>query len=450
MVFRKLPGVWASGMGLRLSQKFLFLLFLSGLITLCFGALFFLPDSVRLKRIFLSKTSSETQPATVGGSENDDAAAANKEAHPKLRAKDPEYTRGMTPTSTKGETTSTKFLRPPPGRKSSPVVTRGAGTEDRPAGVVGGGGAAAEELTISRSRTESASERSTSPKAADPNRSDTFSYATFQRCLLKAPLGTELGRPSDPQTAQRRDSVREEVRFGESCAWTGSEAERSVILPSFTSLCSAMVEQEERAPGTRDGERKREEQRGGARERDGERKREEQRGGARERDGERKREEQRGGARERDGERKREEQRGGARERDGERKREEQRGGARERDGERKREEQRGGARERDGERKREEQRGGARERDGERKREEQRGGARERDGERKREEQRGGARERDGERKREEQRGGARERDGERKREEQRGGARERDGGNWGETEGVGGRAGDTGRKRV
>uniref|UniRef100_A0A674P3D8 alpha-1,2-Mannosidase n=1 Tax=Takifugu rubripes TaxID=31033 RepID=A0A674P3D8_TAKRU len=64
MVFRKLPGVSASGMGLRLSQKFVFLLFLSALVTLCFGALFFLPDSVRLKRIFLSKT--ETQPVTVG------------------------------------------------------------------------------------------------------------------------------------------------------------------------------------------------------------------------------------------------------------------------------------------------------------------------------------------------------------------------------------------------
>uniref|UniRef100_A0A672ZYN6 Uncharacterized protein n=1 Tax=Sphaeramia orbicularis TaxID=375764 RepID=A0A672ZYN6_9TELE len=70
MVFRKLPGVSASGMGLRLSQKFVFLLFLSGLVTLCFGALFFLPDSVRIKRIFLFKT--ETQPVTVGsGSEND-------------------------------------------------------------------------------------------------------------------------------------------------------------------------------------------------------------------------------------------------------------------------------------------------------------------------------------------------------------------------------------------
>uniref|UniRef100_A0A673JLD1 alpha-1,2-Mannosidase n=1 Tax=Sinocyclocheilus rhinocerous TaxID=307959 RepID=A0A673JLD1_9TELE len=65
MVLRKLPGVSASGMGLRLSQKFVFLLFLSGLVTLCFGALFFLPDTVRLKRIFLSKN--ENPPSVTHG-----------------------------------------------------------------------------------------------------------------------------------------------------------------------------------------------------------------------------------------------------------------------------------------------------------------------------------------------------------------------------------------------
>uniref|UniRef100_A0A8C7X132 alpha-1,2-Mannosidase n=1 Tax=Oryzias sinensis TaxID=183150 RepID=A0A8C7X132_9TELE len=78
MVFRKLPGVSASGMGLRLSQKFVFLIFLSGLVTLCFGALFFLPDSVRLKRLFLSKT--EIQPVTAGSrSENDVTVKRPKE-----------------------------------------------------------------------------------------------------------------------------------------------------------------------------------------------------------------------------------------------------------------------------------------------------------------------------------------------------------------------------------
>uniref|UniRef100_A0A8K9V1N7 alpha-1,2-Mannosidase n=1 Tax=Oncorhynchus mykiss TaxID=8022 RepID=A0A8K9V1N7_ONCMY len=135
MVFRKLPGVSASGMGLRLSQKFVFLLFLSGLVTLCFGALFFLPDSVRLKRIFLSKT--ESQPVTVG-SENDD-------------------------------------------------------------------------MMLSRSKTESASkdEKVTSSSNQGANTDTSFDYNKFKKCLLKPPLGIEHGKPSDPQTLQRREKVKE-------------------------------------------------------------------------------------------------------------------------------------------------------------------------------------------------------------------------------------------------
>ncbi|XP_071326426.1 mannosyl-oligosaccharide 1,2-alpha-mannosidase IA isoform X3 [Trachinotus anak] len=183
MVFRKLPGVSASGMGLRLSQKFVFLLFLSGLVTLCFGALFFLPDSVRLKRIFLSKT--ETQPVTVGsGSEND------AREHLK-RPKDQEHLRGMT--SAKGET-STK-------RKSlsrKPSVSHEA-TEERPAG-----GKAQEDLTLSRSKTESAT---SSDQGAN---SDTFSFVKFKGCLLKPPLGRDSGKPSDPKTNERREKVKEE------------------------------------------------------------------------------------------------------------------------------------------------------------------------------------------------------------------------------------------------
>lgn len=186
MVFRKLPGVSASGMGLRLSQKFVFLLFLSALVTLCFGALFFLPDSVRLKRIFLSKT--ETQPVTVGsGSEND------VREHFK-RPKEQDHPRGMT--SAKGETsTRLKSLR----RK--PPLSPDANEERL------SGGRAQEDLAMSRSRTESASEKaSAADRSSD---SDTFSYARFQRCLLKAPLGRDHGKPSDPTTDERREKVKE-------------------------------------------------------------------------------------------------------------------------------------------------------------------------------------------------------------------------------------------------
>ncbi|XP_028986363.1 mannosyl-oligosaccharide 1,2-alpha-mannosidase IA isoform X2 [Betta splendens] len=184
MVFRKLPGVSASGMGLRLSQKFVFLLFLSGLVTLCFGALFFLPDSVRLKRIFLSKT--ETQPVTVG-SENDAREHLKRPREQGL-------------TSAKGETsTRLKVL----SRK--PALPRDA-PEERVAG-----GGAQEDFTLPRSKTESSSERATSSDRGSG--SDTYAYKKFKRCLLKAPLGRSNGRPSDPKTSERREKVREMMKF---------------------------------------------------------------------------------------------------------------------------------------------------------------------------------------------------------------------------------------------
>ncbi|KAM6910762.1 mannosyl-oligosaccharide 1,2-alpha-mannosidase IA [Xenentodon cancila] len=184
MVFRKLPGVSASGMGLRLSQKFVFLLFLSGLVTLCFGALFFLPDSVRLKRIFLSKT--EVQPVTVGSRSENDVKEHLK------RPKDQEHQRGMTPAKADAGGKLKNLIRKPSVSHEE--------TEERLAG-----GRAQEDLSLSRSRTESA----TSAHAT----SDTFSYKTFERCLLKPPLGSDNGRPSDPKTNERRDKVKEMMKF---------------------------------------------------------------------------------------------------------------------------------------------------------------------------------------------------------------------------------------------
>ncbi|XP_051892273.1 LOW QUALITY PROTEIN: mannosyl-oligosaccharide 1,2-alpha-mannosidase IA-like [Pristis pectinata] len=62
-----------SGLGLgsrfgsiRLSQRFVFLIFLSALVTVCFGAIFFLPDSLRLRRFFLLST--EPQRTDIAGS----------------------------------------------------------------------------------------------------------------------------------------------------------------------------------------------------------------------------------------------------------------------------------------------------------------------------------------------------------------------------------------------
>uniref|UniRef100_A0A674DKR2 alpha-1,2-Mannosidase n=1 Tax=Salmo trutta TaxID=8032 RepID=A0A674DKR2_SALTR len=155
MVFRKLPGVSASGMGLRLSQKFVFLLFLSGLVTLCFGALFFLPDS---------------------------------------------------------------------HLKKGPSVTNEAKTDKKDAG-----GEALEDMTLSRSKTESASkdEKVTSSSNQGANTDTSFDYNKFKKCLLKPPLGIEHGKPSDPQTLQRREKVKEMMKFAwdnyKSFAWGKNE-----------------------------------------------------------------------------------------------------------------------------------------------------------------------------------------------------------------------------------
>ncbi|XP_075051445.1 mannosyl-oligosaccharide 1,2-alpha-mannosidase IC isoform X2 [Mixophyes fleayi] len=59
MFLRKICGIFPTGFGLRLSQKFIFLLFLSGFITLCFGTLFLLPNTSTFRRIFLSSTQSQ-------------------------------------------------------------------------------------------------------------------------------------------------------------------------------------------------------------------------------------------------------------------------------------------------------------------------------------------------------------------------------------------------------
>ncbi|XP_023668860.2 mannosyl-oligosaccharide 1,2-alpha-mannosidase IA isoform X1 [Paramormyrops kingsleyae] len=189
MLFRKLPGVSASGMGLRLSQKFVFLLFLSGLVTLCFGALFFLPDSIRLKRIFLSKTDS---PAVTAVSEN------GHNEHHKKGVREREQPRGMTPARGDAVTRLRAVSR-------RPSVTYEARTA---------GGKAQEER--SQGRTEHGRARDAAGSAKESASSGrgqhggAFDYGKFKKCLLKPPLGTDQG---DAQTRERRDKVKEMMKF---------------------------------------------------------------------------------------------------------------------------------------------------------------------------------------------------------------------------------------------
>lgn len=189
MLFRKLPGVSASGMGLRLSQKFVFLLFLSGLVTLCFGALFFLPDSVRLKRIFLSKTDS---PAVTAVSEN------GHSEHHKKGVREREQPRGMTPARGDAVTRLRAVSR-------RPSVTYEARTT---------GGKAQEERSQGRTEHGRAQDAAGAAKeSASSGRGQhggAFDYGKFKKCLLKPPLGTDQG---DAQTRERRDKVKEVGSF---------------------------------------------------------------------------------------------------------------------------------------------------------------------------------------------------------------------------------------------
>lgn len=185
MAFRKLPGVPVSAMGLRLSQKFAFLLFLSGLVTLCLGALFFLPDSVRLKRFFLPKTESASANTAVTQS------GAIVELAEKARAERERQERER----------SAPFKPEPNGKlrvSRKPSVTRGdatVGTVERPLG--------AHEERRARTQRGDATEGTTAGRARG------YAYDAFRKCLLKPALGNDRGRPSDQQTVQRRDKVRE-------------------------------------------------------------------------------------------------------------------------------------------------------------------------------------------------------------------------------------------------
>lgn len=181
MAFRKLPGVSVSATGLRLSQKFAFLLFLSGLVTLSLGALFFLPDSVRLKRLFLLKS---------------DGAITNPNPNPvpftTTTTTEATVLRGRLPVRQGAELSpKIRVIRKPGALAVAAAAARTART--------------VEDVGRLEPERRDATVRSAAPKNAD--------FTAFNRCLLKPALGSERGKPSDPQTAQRRDKVREVRAF---------------------------------------------------------------------------------------------------------------------------------------------------------------------------------------------------------------------------------------------
>ncbi|XP_039596706.1 mannosyl-oligosaccharide 1,2-alpha-mannosidase IA [Polypterus senegalus] len=185
MFLRKLPGVSASGMGLRLSQKFVFLVFLSGLVTLCFGALFFLPDSARLKRIFLSGAETQTL----------EAATLAKEG---IRKSDKSHDSFRDLTPGKGD----------PGALGKPSKADKSGDKNPEEHNLPKGPPQKIRQTVGAGREDRGGDTEPSERGAYQ-----YDYDKFRACLKKPTLGANRGKPSDPQSQARRAKVKEMMKF---------------------------------------------------------------------------------------------------------------------------------------------------------------------------------------------------------------------------------------------
>ncbi|XP_060113533.1 mannosyl-oligosaccharide 1,2-alpha-mannosidase IC [Heteronotia binoei] len=178
LLLRKLPGMpgWPpSALGLRLPHKFAVLLFLSGLLTLCFGALFLLPDSSRFRRLFLPR-----------------------------RGADPDLSRGSPPPpppppgSDSGRRRHAAPSPPPPLLRDPKLPPAAAAKRERhqrrPQGPPGVG------------------------TAADPLQQQTrapvgFDYRAFRHKLRHPLLGRRRGGTEDPELRARRLKIKEMMKF---------------------------------------------------------------------------------------------------------------------------------------------------------------------------------------------------------------------------------------------
>ncbi|XP_033925118.1 mannosyl-oligosaccharide 1,2-alpha-mannosidase IC [Melopsittacus undulatus] len=175
VLLRKLPGMpgWPTALGLRLPQKFLFLLFLSGLLTLCFGALFLLPDSSRFKRLFLPRRATASTSSSSSASSSSAAASSS--------------------------TRDTGLPRSPPAepRHASPAAPRRLREKPR-----------ARQQVQSDGRAEPGTGAA---PARDTRASFRFDYERFRRSLRHPVRGRRPGE--DPETRARRMKIKEMMKF---------------------------------------------------------------------------------------------------------------------------------------------------------------------------------------------------------------------------------------------
>ncbi|XP_036770681.1 mannosyl-oligosaccharide 1,2-alpha-mannosidase IC isoform X2 [Manis pentadactyla] len=184
MLMRKVPVfVPASPWGLRLPQKFLFLLFLSGLVTLCFGALFLLPNSSRLKRLFLAPRTQQPGLEVV----------AEVAGHPLAREQEsPPNPAPAAPAPGEDAPGSQANTRRSKGwlRRTHPTWPR-------------------EEATAARSRGIAA------PRPQEESIPFSFDFNAFQSRLRHPVLGTRAEESKEPQSLIRtqREKIKEMMQF---------------------------------------------------------------------------------------------------------------------------------------------------------------------------------------------------------------------------------------------
>ncbi|XP_027720726.1 mannosyl-oligosaccharide 1,2-alpha-mannosidase IC isoform X2 [Vombatus ursinus] len=179
MLMRKTPGFApASVFGVRLSHKFLFLLFLSGLITLCFGALFLLPSSYRFRRLFLPLRPQRL--ATVQG------------------AGEPEP----------GDQTQARGQEPPPNPAPAPgaLVGPGRGGRHPP----GGPTTPWEEAGATRGQ-QTPGAATGLPRAPKSRPLPTLVFEEFRSRLRHPVLGTRGN--SDAKSLAQREKIKEMMQF---------------------------------------------------------------------------------------------------------------------------------------------------------------------------------------------------------------------------------------------
>ncbi|XP_059996995.1 mannosyl-oligosaccharide 1,2-alpha-mannosidase IC isoform X2 [Lagenorhynchus albirostris] len=184
MLMRKVPGfVPASPWGLRLPQKFLFLLFLSGLVTLCFGALFLLPNSSRLKRLFLAPRTQ--QPGLE--------AVAQVAGHPLTREQEsPPNPAPAAPAPGEDD----------PRSQASPRRRKGWLRRTRPTGP-------REEATAARGSS------ATALRPQEGSISSSFDFNAFRSRLRHPVLGTRADKSKEPQSLvqSQREKIKEMMQF---------------------------------------------------------------------------------------------------------------------------------------------------------------------------------------------------------------------------------------------